>query len=198
MSSTTLLSDAALSVEEDKDRVVEANLNGFLREVEKRAYRIAAMSTGDSDEALDIVQDAMINLAKRYARRPADEWRPLFYRILHNRIRDWHRRRRVRDGVLRFFGGQEGEEPDAVALARDPGAVAPDEVLERAEAMTALERALRTLPARQREAFVLRNFEGLDVAETAVAMGCSDGSVKTHFSRATHRLRAVLNEYYES
>jgi RNA polymerase sigma-70 factor (ECF subfamily) len=121
----------------------------------------------------------------------------LFYRILHNRVRDWHRRRRVRDGVLRFFGGQEGDEPDAVALARDPAAVAPDAALEHAEALAALERALRALPARQREAFVLRNFEGLDVAETAAAMGCSDGSVKTHFSRATHRLRQVLGEYYE-
>jgi RNA polymerase sigma-70 factor (ECF subfamily) len=196
MSSTACISDGAHATEEEKARVVEADLDGFLREVERRAYRIAAMSTGDADEALDIVQDAMINLAKRYSHRPAPEWRPLFYRILQNRIRDWHRRRRVRDGVLRFFGGQEGDEPDAVALARDPAAVVPDEALERAEAMTALEQALRTLPDRQREAFVLRNFEGLDVTETAAAMGCSDGSVKTHFSRATHRLRAILSEYY--
>jgi len=191
------MSGEARPTEEDRGRVIAAGLDGFLREVEKRAYRIAAMSTGDADEALDIVQDAMISLAKRYARRPADEWRPLFYRILHNRIRDWHRRRRVRDGVLRFFGGQEGEELDPIALARDPAAVAPDEAIEQSEALAALERALRTLPARQREAFVLRNFEGLDVTETAAAMGCSDGSVKTHFSRATHRLRELLAEYYD-
>jgi len=197
MSSAAVMSGATRPTEEDRGRVIAADLDGFLREVEKRAYRIAAMSTGDADEALDIVQDAMISLAKRYARRPADEWRPLFYRILHNRIRDWHRRRRVRDGVLRFFGGQEGEELDPIALARDPAAVAPDEALERSEALAALERALRTLPARQREAFVLRNFEGLDVTETAAAMGCSDGSVKTHFSRATHRLRQLLEEYYD-
>lgn len=197
MSSAAVMSGATRPTEEDRGRVIAADLDGFLREVEKRAYRIAAMSTGDADEALDIVQDAMISLAKRYARRPADEWRPLFYRILHNRIRDWHRRRRVRDGVLRFFGGQEGEELDPIALARDPAAVAPDEALERSEALAALEQALRTLPARQREAFVLRNFEGLDVTETAAAMGCSDGSVKTHFSRATHRLRQLLAEYYD-
>lgn len=197
MSSTACMSNRVGSIEEERTRVVEADLDGFLREVERRAYRIAAMGTGDADEALDIVQDAMISLAKRYARRPAAEWRPLFYRILHNRIRDWHRRRRVRDGVLRFFGGQEGDAPDAVALARDPAAVMPEEALEQAEAMTALERALGSLPARQREAFVLRNFEGLDVTETAAAMGCSDGSVKTHFSRATHRLREMLSEYYE-
>jgi len=197
MSSAVIISGAPRPTEEERSRVIEADLDGFLREVEKRAYRIAAMSTGDADEALDIVQDAMISLAKRYARRPAEEWRPLFYRILHNRIRDWHRRRRVRDGVLRFFGGQEGEEPDPVALARDWAAVAPDDALEQAEALAALERALRTLPARQREAFVLRNFEGLDVTETAAAMGCSDGSVKTHFSRATHRLRQLLEAYYD-
>jgi RNA polymerase sigma-70 factor (ECF subfamily) len=196
MSSTALINDGAHAAQDERTRVVEADLDGFLREVEKRAYRIAAMSIGDADEALDIVQDAMISLARRYVNRPAEEWRPLFYRILHNRIRDWHRRRRVRDGVLRFFGGQEGEEPDAVALARDPMAVVPEQAVAHAEALSALEQALRTLPARQREAFVLRNFEGLDVAETAAAMGCSDGSVKTHFSRATHRLRELLGEYY--
>lgn len=196
MSSTALINAGSRAAEDERSRVVEADLNGFLREVEKRAYRIAAMSTGDPDEALDIVQDAMISLAKRYANRPAEEWRPLFYRILHNRIRDWHRRRRVRDGVLRFFGGQEGDEPDAVAAARDPMAVAPEQAVAHAEALSALEQALKSLPARQREAFVLRNFEGLDVAETAAAMGCSDGSVKTHFSRATHRLRELLGEYY--
>jgi RNA polymerase sigma-70 factor (ECF subfamily) len=196
MSSTALINDDARVVEDERTRVVEVDLDGFLREVEKRAYRIAAMSTGDADEALDIVQDAMISQAKRYSNRPVEEWRPLFYRILHNRIRDWHRRRRVRNGVLRFFGGQEGDEPDAVATARDPIAVAPEQAVEHAEALSALERALQLLPARQREAFVLRNFEGLDVTETAAAMGCSGGSVKTHFSRATHRLRELLAEYY--
>ena len=182
--------------EEDRGLDLEAELETFLREVEKRAYRIAAMSIGDRDEALDLVQDAMISLTRRYARRPAEEWRPLFYRILSNRIRDWHRRRRVRDSILRFFPGQAGEDPDPVALARDPSANNPEQVLERGEAMEALARALAELPARQREAFVLRNFEGLDVAETALAMRCSDGSVKTHFSRATHRLREILVEYY--
>lgn len=195
MSLAAVVSGAGRLAEEDRGRVLEVELDAFLREVEKRAYRIAAMSIGDADEALDIVQDAMISLARRYARRPAEEWRPLFFRILSNRIRDWHRRRRVRNAVLRYFGGQEGEEPDPVALAADPAAATPDEELERAEAMAALEHALAQLPARQREAFMLRNFEGLDVAETAMAMQCSDGSVKTHFSRATHRLRDLLDEY---
>lgn len=182
--------------EEDQGPVLAAELDGFLRDVEKRAYRIAAMSIGDRDEALDLVQDAMISLARRYSRRPPEEWRPLFYRILSNRVRDWHRRRRVRDSVLRYFGGQIGEEPDPVALAADPGGRGPEDEVARGQAMDALERALAELPARQREAFMLRNFEGLDVAETALVMRCSDGSVKTHFSRATHRLRELLDEYY--
>ncbi|HSG66286.1 MAG TPA: RNA polymerase sigma factor, partial [Gammaproteobacteria bacterium] len=196
MSSTAVMNGRQCLAEEDRGLDLEAEMEAFLREVEKRAYRIAAMSIRDRDEALDLVQDAMINLTRHYARRPSEEWRPLFYRILSNRIRDWHRRRSVRDSILRFFAGQPGEEYDPVALASDPSANDPAQVLERAEAMEALERALAELPARQREAFVLRNFEGLDVAETALAMRCSDGSVKTHFSRATHRLRKILAEYY--
>ena len=190
------MSEGGRLAEEDQERVVEVELNRFLSEVEARAYRFATMSMGDSDEALDVVQDAMINLVRRYAQRPAEEWRPLFYRILSNRIRDWHRRRRVRDSVLRYFGGQHGEQPDPVAAAPDPGQNGPEDQVARADAMAALERSLADLPARQREAFMLRNLEGLGVAETAAAMGCSEGSVKTHYSRATHRLRAILDEYY--
>lgn len=196
MSSTAVISSGGRLTEEDRGLLVDAEIESFLREVEKRAYRIAAMGIGDADEAFDLVQDAMISLVRRYSKRPREEWRPLFYRILSNRIRDFHRRRRVRHSVLRYFGGQEGEDPDPVALAGDPARTGPEDEAARGEAMVALERALRELPARQREAFMLRNFEGLDVAETAVAMGCSSGSVKTHFSRATHRLREILDEYY--
>jgi RNA polymerase sigma-70 factor (ECF subfamily) len=170
-------------------------MEGFLQEVETRAFRIAVVSTRDADEALDIVQDAMISLARRYADRTEDEWRPLFYRILQNRIRDWQRRSIVRGRVMRFFGGQEGEEYDPIAQAPGPTSENPTEALARGDAMDALERALGELPRRQREAFMLRNFEGLDVAETAAAMGCSDGSVKTHYSRAVHRLREMLGDH---
>ncbi|HEY5624333.1 MAG TPA: RNA polymerase sigma factor [Gammaproteobacteria bacterium] len=181
-----------------EEGILEASskMEGFLREVETRAFRIAVVSTRDADEALDIVQDAMISLARRYADRSEDEWRPLFYRILKNRIRDWQRRSIVRSRVMSFFGGQESEEYDPVAQAPGPSSDNPTEVLERNDAMQALERALGELPARQREAFMLRNFEGLDVAGTAAAMGCSDGSVKTHYSRAVHRLREMLGEHY--
>jgi RNA polymerase sigma-70 factor (ECF subfamily) len=180
---------------EDETLDSRAEMEAFLREVEARAFRIAVVSTRDADEALDIVQDAMISLARRYADRSVEEWRPLFYRILKNRIRDWQRRRIVRGRVMSFFGGQEGEEYDPIAQAPAPSSENPTAALARSDAMDALEQALRDLPRRQREAFMLRNFEGLDVAETAAAMGCSDGSVKTHYSRAVHRLRETLGEH---
>jgi RNA polymerase sigma-70 factor (ECF subfamily) len=175
-----------------------AQLEAFLREVEARAYRIAAMNVRDRDEAFDIVQDAMIRLVRSYSHRPSEEWRPLFYRILKNRIRDEQRRRTVRSRVLSFFGGTAAEdEYDPIAEA--PGA-SSENPLERAtsgDAMQALEQALKELPERQRQAFMLRNFEGLDVAQTAVAMSCTEGSVKTHYSRAVHRLREMLAEHGE-
>jgi RNA polymerase sigma-70 factor, ECF subfamily len=170
-------------------------MEDFLREVEARAFRIAVVSTRDAGEALDIVQDAMISLARRYADRSEAEWRPLFYSILKNRVRDWQRRRIVRSRVVSFFGGQESEEYDPIAQAPGPSSEDPTEALARDDAMVALEQALRDLPGRQREAFMLRNFEGLNVAETALAMGCSDGSVKTHYSRAVHRLRDLLGDH---
>jgi RNA polymerase sigma-70 factor (ECF subfamily) len=175
-----------------------AEIEAFLRQVEARAYRIAVMSIRDRDEALDAVQDAMIRLVRRYSGRPSEEWPPLFYRILQNRIRDLQRRRAVRARVLSFFGGQpEQDEYDPLAEASSPRSDEPDERNEAGDVMRALERALATLPARQREAFTLRNFEGLDVAQTAVAMSCTEGSVKTHYSRAVHRLRELLAEHGE-
>ena len=176
----------------------EAKLNRFLEEVEKRALRIAEISIRDRDEALDLVQDAMIKLARNYAARPAEEWTPLFYRILQNRIRDWQRRQAVRNRVMVWFGrGSEDDDYDPIAAAPDPAGRAPDEELQSHQAMQGLEGALAGLPGRQREAFMLRTFEGLDVRGTAAAMGCSEGSVKTHYSRAVHSLRETLGEHWQ-
>ncbi len=178
--------------------ILGAPIEAFLRDVEARAYRIARAHVRDRGEALDIVQDAMIRLVQRYADRPSDEWPPLFYRILQNRIRDIQRRRAVRSRVLSFFGGTASDdEHDPLAEAPAPPAENPLAQVTAGDAMRALEAALAELPARQREAFMLRNFEGLDVAQTAVAMSCTEGSVKTHYSRAIHRLRAVLAEHGE-
>ncbi len=158
------------------------------------------MGLRSHEDAQDAVQEAMFQLAKRYASRPPEEWAPLFYRILQSRIRDTQRRRAVRNRVLSFFGGQRGdgddELPDPIASAPDPTALDPREQVAQAEAMVALEKALGELPGRQREAFMLRILEGLDVAQTAQAMGCSEGSVKTHLSRAVHSLRKSLGEHW--
>ncbi len=176
----------------------EQQLNRFLAEVERRALRIAEIAVRDRDEALDLVQDAMIKLARKYADKDVGEWPPLFYRILQNGIRDWHRRQAVRNRVMVWFGrGNSDDEYDPVASAPDPIGRAPEQELSNDEAMQSLEVAVHALPARQREAFILRTFEGLDVRGTAVAMGCSEGSVKTHYSRAIHSLRDTLGDYDE-
>jgi RNA polymerase sigma-70 factor (ECF subfamily) len=174
----------------------EQQLNRFLADVERRALRIAEIAVRDRDDALDLVQEAMIKLARKYSDRPGEEWPPLFYRILQNGIRDWHRRQAVRRRVMVWFGrgSQDGDDYDVVAAAPDPAGRTPDRELESTEAMASLEAAVRALPARQQEAFMLRTFEGLDVAGTAAAMGCSEGSVKTHYSRAIHSLRATLEQ----
>ncbi len=175
----------------------ERQLNRFLAEVERRALRIAEIAVRDRDEALDLVQDAMIKLARNYSDRAVEEWTPLFYRILQNGVRDWHRRQAVRNRVFVWFRRRPADDNDydAIAAAPDSSGRTPDAELQNTEAMRSLETALHALPARQREAFMLRTFEGLDVAGTAVAMGCSEGSVKTHYSRAIHTLRERLEEY---
>ena len=177
----------------------EQQLNQFLAGVERRALRFAEIAVRDRDEALDLVQDAMIKLARNYADRSADEWAPLFYRILQNGIRDWHRRSKVRNRVMVWFGrGKPDEnEYDAIAAAPDPAGRTPDQQLQNHEAMQHLEASIFELPGRQREAFMLRTFEGFDVAKTALAMGCSEGSVKTHYSRAIHTLRDKLGEHWQ-
>ena len=174
----------------------ESQLNQFLAGVERRALRIAEIAVRDRDEALDLVQDAMIKLVKSYAARPDAEWTPLFYRILQNGIRDWHRRQKIRNRVMVWFGrsGSGEDEYDPIAHAPDPAGRSPDQELQIGETMQRLEGAVHDLPTRQREAFMLRTFEGLDVRETAVAMGCSEGSVKTHYFRAVHTLREDLGE----
>jgi RNA polymerase sigma-70 factor (ECF subfamily) len=181
-----------LELAEDNARALEA----FLAGVERKAFRIAQIALRDADDALDAVQDAMLQLARRYAAQPPAEWKPLFYRILENRVRDQHRRRSVRNRVLAWFPsrGDGEDDPDPVAEASDPGP-GPQAQLEAGEALAALEAALQTLSERQRQAFLLRNFEGLDVAGTALAMGCSAGSVKTHYFRAVQALRGRLGEF---
>jgi RNA polymerase sigma-70 factor (ECF subfamily) len=172
-----------------------AQLNDFLRGVEQRAYVTARAMTRDGDESMDIVQDTMLRFVRRYSRKPEVEWRPLFFRILINRIRDHQRRSSVRGRVMSWFRHPDSVDPvDATPAPRgsDPAVAAQG-----LDAMQALEAAVQTLPVRQREAFVLRCLEGMDVAQTAASMGCSPGTVKTHYSRALSALRGRLGEYQD-
>jgi RNA polymerase sigma-70 factor (ECF subfamily) len=172
-------------------------LDAFLVGVERKAFRIAQIALSHEADALDVVQDAMLQLSSRYATRPAEEWKPLFYRILQNRIRDVQRRRSVRNRVMAMMpwrADDEDDDIDPIAMAADNGPL-PEVQLEGDEIMVGLQQALNELPLRQREAFLLRNFEGLDVAETATAMKCSQGSVKTHYFRALQALRSKLGEF---
>jgi len=173
-------------------------MDRFLAGVERRALRMAEFAVGNRDDALDLVQDAMIALVKKYGGRPEGEWGALFHRILQSRIRDFHRRSRVRNRLFAWLthSGDEEDAGDPIADIADPVAAGPAETLAGRDAVARLETALKTLPARQQQAFLLRSWEGLDVAGTAFAMGCSEGSVKTHYSRAVSRLRELLEDHW--
>ncbi len=177
-----------------------AELSHFLESVERRAFKQAVFAVREDASALDIVQDAMIKLAESYGDKPANEWPMLFQRILQNVIHDWFRRQKVRSTWTTLFSdlstGKDNEEFDFLESLEAEGGSrssesAADQV-ERAQVLAAIDSEIQRLPARQREAFVLRYWEEMDVAETAAAMGCSEGSVKTHCSRATHALALAL------
>ena len=177
-----------------------AAIDRFLAQVEKRAFRMAYIATSSHDDALDIVQDAMIKLVKHYRERDEDELPRLFHRILQNQIRDWYRRSKVRNSLQFFLGGslKEGQDQseDPIQQLPEEGHRQPVDLLADEKAMIQLDDALQNLPIRQQQAFLLRTLEGLDVASTAQAMGCSTGSVKTHYSRAVHKLRDLLGEHW--
>jgi RNA polymerase sigma-70 factor (ECF subfamily) len=169
--------------------------------VERRAFKQAVYAVRDEQAALDIVQDTMLRLAERYGARPGAELPMLFQRILQNAIRDWFRRQKVRSGWMTLFSSllparTEGDEQDpleTLAAAGESNLEEPPAVrFERSQVVEIIEQEMARLPARQREAFLMRYWEDLNVADTARAMGCSEGSVKTHCSRAAHALAIAL------
>ena len=175
-------------------------LSDFLASVEKRAFKQAVFAVRQDESALDIVQDAMMKLAEKYADRPSTEFPMLFQRILQNAIRDWFRRQKVRSTWTTLFSSFGGKDEDddhdflETLQAEDTSniPVSPAAQLEQAQVLSIIEQSIERLPGRQREAFMLRYWEEFDVAETAAAMGCSEGSVKTHCSRAVHALSIML------
>lgn len=171
-------------------------LDAFLEQSEKRAYQMALYATHNPEDALDIVQDAMMKLAQQYNDKPADEWPPLFYCILQSKIRDWYRKQKVRQKWQQWLPfSNEDVDIDPIENAPETTNTKPDDKLEQGRAMTMLDNAVNELPLRQQQAFLLRCWEGMSVAETATAMSCSQGSVKTHYSRAVHHLREKLEDY---
>jgi RNA polymerase sigma-70 factor (ECF subfamily) len=175
-------------------------LSEFLAGVERRAYKQALFAVRNDEHALDVVQDAMLKLSEKYGDKPAAELPMLFQRILQNTIRDFYRRQKVRSLwttlLSAFTPGSDDDDTDPLdTLEAEPGSGVgenPAQQLESAQVVEYIQHLLERLPARQRQAFLLRYWEELDVAETAAVMGCSQGSVKTHCSRATHSLAAAL------
>jgi RNA polymerase sigma-70 factor, ECF subfamily len=177
-----------------------SELSAFLASVERRAFKQALFAVRDEEAALDIVQDAMLRLAEKYGNRPPAELPLLFHRIVQNAIRDWYRRQKVRSLwttlLSSLSGGDEEDDRDPLETleAADGSNLqeSPSAQLEQAQVLEIIEQELKRLPERQRQAFIMRYWEELDVAETAKVMGCSEGSVKTHCSRATHALASAL------
>ena len=177
-------------------------LSDFLAEVERRAYKQTLFSVRDDHAALDIVQDAMLKLTEKYSARPAAELPLLFQRILQNTIRDYFRRQKVRTmwttPLSSLFGADADSDADPLETLEVPDeskfSEPPAEQMERSQVLALIEKALERLPGRQRQAFLLRYWEELDVAAVAEIMGCSEGSVKTHCSRATHALSIILGK----
>jgi RNA polymerase sigma-70 factor, ECF subfamily len=172
-------------------------LSDFLANVERRAYKQALFAVRDDNAALDVVQESMMKLAEKYSGRPAEELPLLFQRILQNTIRDYFRRQKVRSSWLTLFSSLTGDDEDAdpletLADESESPFGRPHEELEQSQVLAIIEKEVSKLPLRQREAFLLRYWEDMDIAETAAAMGCTEGSVKTHCSRATHTLAAAL------
>jgi len=176
------------------------SMDNFLKDIEQRAFHMAQMATGSRDDALDIVQDAMYKLVEKYSAKPAGQWRPLFYRILNSKITDYYRRNAVKNRIISLASwGMKADDngADLVDCAEGRNSETPDQLYVRELQITQLTAAVKQLPHRQREAFMLRCWEGMSTEVTAETMGCTQGSVKTHYSRAMHSLRNSLEDCYD-
>lgn len=186
--------------EKERDLDSSALMDRFLRGVERRAFLTARMATQDEDEALDIVQDAMLGLVQKYSHHSEQEWGALFHSILHSKINDWYRRRQVRSRWRVFFTAPREDEddiPEPDEWVAQTQFLEPDRQMQTEMLGEQLVALIGQLPLRQQQALVLRAWEGYNITETAEIMRCSEGSVKTHFSRAVHSLREKLGDYYE-
>ena len=175
----------------------EQELSDFLKSVEKRAFKRSVYHVRNEEAALDIVQDSMMKLAEHYGDKPVAELPMLFQRILSNCTLDWFRRQKTRNALFSNMSdfevaGEDGDFDILEALHSGESSESAEDSTRRAQILREIEIEIQALPARQREAFLMRYWEEMDVAETAAAMGCSEGSVKTHCSRAVQALSRAL------
>jgi RNA polymerase sigma-70 factor (ECF subfamily) len=191
--------NANATADSESEKSAQLSMDGFLASVERRAYVIALAACHHQQTALDIVQDSMFNMVKYYGNKPSEQWPPLFFKVLNNRITDQHRKRGF-GRLTRWFGNepadneQHNEAVDQLPSDDD----APDNLADSTQLRGAVEDAMSNLSFKQQQALVLRLWQGLSVKETATAMGISEGSVKTHLSRAVHEMREHLQEYKPS
>lgn len=183
--------------QQDDAPLTLARMNQFLQSVEKRAFIVARLATKDAEEALDIVQEAMLKLVQRYSQCSEAEWAPLFHTILQSKINDWHRRQQVRNRWRVFFNhdADDEEHSDLEELVAQDVFLEPERQLAVEELNGRLLQVIGQLPLRQQQALILRAWEGYDITQTAQIMKCSEGSVKTHYSRAVHNLREKLEDF---
>ena len=190
-----MLQQALMTINKEQ-AMGSADLNQFLKGIQSSAYRMAKLSTSNTEDALELVQEAMLSLVKSYAHKPEDELRALFYKILNHKITDWYRKRAFRNQFKAFFGFEQDEDP--IEQFADDFQLEADDSLNNERSLNQLAEALKTLSPRQRQCFLLRAWQGFDVRETADIMNCSQGSVKTHYSRAVSQLKTLLGDDHET
>lgn len=197
-STSALLAESTDPMEDNAGASAGQTIEAFLESVEHRAYRFALYELRDRDAALDAVQDAMWRLVEKYSDRPSAEWPALFFTILRNRTTDaqrWRIAQRLR-GLLGGFAGGNADADDAWLDLPAPANESPEAERAASEQRYALERAIADLPARQRQVFLLREWQGMTTLETAQALGCSEGTIKQHHFRALQTLRTKLSEVW--
>ena len=180
-----------------EDDALPLTMEAFLAQIEKKAYRMAVLGVGAHADALDVLQDSMIKLVSNYQQRPPQEWKPLFYKILQNRIRDWQRQQKVKNMVFFWRSAAAEQEDEEWPPAGSGNLDTPEGESARDQLQEAVLEQLKSLPAKQQQCVLLRSWEGFSVAETADIMGCSEGSVKTHYSRAMSKLKSMLETEHD-
>lgn len=170
-------------------------MEAFLKSVEKKAFRMIQIATGYTDDAMDLLQDSMMSFIRKYSDKNESEWKPLFYRVVQNRIRDWYRRETLKKLFFISMSGKQDNsdnQSDPFESIEDQKTVDSLTTLKTSQAMEKLNDVLKQLPTRQQQVFLLRSWEGLSTKEAAKAMGCTEGTVKTHYSRAVTKLKQEL------